>query len=256
LTHSHPGRWAFSLFSECHGRIESLPSEPGLTLSITLEPQALVQGSRHLAGLLTPFLKETRDFTRVKPTFKFGMMNAAMFAATAQVLDCPYAGPCRDLFLEAKVMELLALQMSLVAQKNIMQKPAPLEPDELMAVRLAREILLADLNNPPRLGDLAKKVGINRNKLNQGFRRLYGVTAFEMLRTERLERAKVFLKGSGMSLAEIAQVSGYCAQSHFTSAFTAQFGVTPGRFRKRGRLPGGHCPGASWLRQDELKKIS
>lgn len=228
-----PGHWAFNTVEKCEGQIEYLPSEPVLCLSIILEPKTLGQNAWHTSRLLRPVLESSRSCDRRNPTFNYGLMNPAMFAAVGQMLDCPYTGPVRELFLKAKVMELIALQMAQAAYEKEAKKPWRLGEDELMAVRAAREALLTDLNNTPRLKDLAKEVGLNRNKLNQGFRQLYGATAFEILRAERLKKAKIFLQNSQMSLAEIAQAAGYCAQSHFTSAFTAQFGVPPGQFRKK-----------------------
>lgn len=228
-----PGHWALNQFKECEGEIDCLPSESGLNLSIILKPQALVQNSWHLASLLLPFLENNRNYARLNPTLRRGMMTPAMLAAASQLVDCPYTGPIRDVFLESKAMELIALQMAIIAHEEEPQKSQRLGEDELMAVRMAKEILLTDLNTPPKLENLAREVGLNRNKLNRGFRELYGATAFEMLRAERLARAKVFLQNTRMPLAEIAQAAGYCAQSHFTSAFAAQFGVTPGQFRKR-----------------------
>ena len=233
LTHSRPGQWAFNSFEECDGRISYSPSESGLCLSILLEPGILAQDSGKIAQLLLPVLGN--DFIRspAEPMFESGQMSPAMLAATNQLLNCPYTGLVRELFLEAKVMELIAIQISLLTRDEEAEKQRRLSRDELMAIRKARETLLADLNHPPGLEELAHQVGLNRNKLNQGFRQLYGATAFELLRAERLKKARGYLQNSRMSLAEIAQAAGYCAQSHFTSAFTAQFGVSPGRFRKK-----------------------
>ena len=229
---SRAGLWTVNLFHECEGQIENLPDEKGLSLSVILEPNELIKYSSYVAGLLLPILEKNRNITLHNPTLESGPINSPMYAVVSQILECPYTGVVREFFMEAKTMELISQQLFLMNQTGGSRLESMIERKEAKAVRKAREILLADLNHPPKLGDLAKQVGLNRNKLNRGFRDLYGLTAFEMLRAEKLERAKAFLNSSRMSLAEIAQASGYCAQSHFTSAFTAQFGVPPGQYRK------------------------
>ena len=232
LADTQPGFWYFSVFQKCEGEIELQPNEQGVNLSIIMEPRDLMQNSEYMASLLLPFLKRISYAPPAEPGLQAGPMSAAMFAIASQMMECPFASPARELFLEAKAMELIATQVHLLTQKDEAHIMGGLENKEAGAVHRAREILLANLNNPPKLDDLAKQVGLNRNKLTRGFREIYGLTAFEMLRSERLERAKAFLRTSRMSLADIAHASGYCAQSHFTSAFTAQFGVSPGQFRK------------------------
>ena len=233
LTNSLPGFWSFNSFEKCQGEIEPQPCEKGITLSIVLEPKELMRGSAYMAGLLLPVLQKASHASPQNPSLQSGPMNEAMFSIAGQMLDCPYTGIARELFLDAKAVELIALQVCLLTQKERINQESKFENKFLDAVRRAREFLLANLNQPPRLEDLARRVGLNRNSLTQGFRELYGLTVFEMLRTERLKRAMAFLKSSGMSLAEIAQASGYCAQSHFTSAFRAEFGISPGQFRKQ-----------------------
>ena len=46
-----------------------------------------------------------------------------------------------------------------------------------------------------------------------------------------VEQARQDLKGSNRPLAEIALALGYADQSHFTTSFKEQTGMTPGAFR-------------------------
>ena len=51
----------------------------------------------------------------------------------------------------------------------------------------------------------------------------------------RLDRARYLLVETAVTLAEVAQQSGFCDQSHFTAHFRRQFGITPRRFREQHR---------------------
>ena len=105
-----------------------------------------------------------------------------------QILECPYQGELRRLFLEAKALELVVLKLSELGN-DAERNASALNRRELDRVRDARHTLLARLDDPPSLTDLSRLVGINRNKLNRGFRQLYGKTAFNVLRDGRLSKA-------------------------------------------------------------------
>jgi AraC family transcriptional regulator len=47
----------------------------------------------------------------------------------------------------------------------------------------------------------------------------------------RLERAKTLMRRTNQPLAQIARGSGFSDQSHLTSVFRRETGVTPGQFR-------------------------
>ena len=64
-------------------------------------------------------------------------------------------------------------------------------------------------------------------KLNRCFRQVYGMTGFEYLRNERLNRARQMLD-HGLNVTETAYAVGYESISHFSQAFKKQFGASPG----------------------------
>lgn len=143
-----------------------------------------------------------------------------------QILDCPYKGEIRRLFFESKALELVALKLAEFGSDTLMEA-SDLNRTDVDRVREAYHILLAALETPPSLVDLSRLVGINRNKLNKGFKGLYGDTAFNVLRDARLSKAKSMLKSTDMSLSEIALAVGYNSQANFTTAFRKHYGKTP-----------------------------
>ena len=60
-----------------------------------------------------------------------------------------------------------------------------------------------------------------------GFRRLFGATAFELLRNERLAHAEVALHEPHASLKEIAFRVGYNHVNNFINAFARRYGAPP-----------------------------
>ena len=75
--------------------------------------------------------------------------------------------------------------------------------------------------------ELSKMVGVNRTTLSQCFRKVYGVTIFDFLRTFRLEESKRLLRAGNRSVTQVAYEVGYSQQKTFSREFKKYFGDTP-----------------------------
>jgi AraC-like DNA-binding protein len=140
-------------------------------------------------------------------------------------------GALRRLMMEGAMLQLFALQAAAAGQSLPSRRPRVLlSPRERAAIHEARERLLADMRNPPALGDLADAVALSEKRLNAGFRLLFGATAFETLRNERLDHARRALEKEATSLKEIAFRVGYNHISNFVHAFRDRFGAPPRRY--------------------------
>lgn len=157
--------------------------------------------------------------------------NSNTLFVLRQILDCPYKGEIRRLFYEAKALELVALKLAEFGPDTLTEA-SDLNRTDIDRVREAYHILVTTLEAPPSLVDLSRLVGINRNKLNKGFKGLYGDTAFNVLRNARLSKARSMLKHTDISLSEIALAVGYNSQANFTTAFRRHYGKTPKTVRR------------------------
>jgi AraC-like DNA-binding protein len=167
------------------------------------------------------------------PVFQKSRFNADTYQVLKQILQCPYTGNTRRLFLEAKAVELAALKMAEWGRQDG-NAPSAMKRRDIDRIQEAYYILLNRLDQPPSLVDLSRIVGINRNKLNHGLKVLYGDTAFNLLRHERLSKARSLLSDSDLSLSEIALSVGYNSQANFTTAFRRHYGKTPTAVRRTG----------------------
>jgi AraC family transcriptional activator of pyochelin receptor len=86
------------------------------------------------------------------------------------------------------------------------------------------------MRDPPHLSALAQYVGLNSQKLNRGFRHIFGSTVYSFLQDYRLEEAYRLLSTSEMSVSEVAYHVGY-GPAHFATAFRERFGVSPSQMR-------------------------
>jgi AraC-like DNA-binding protein len=144
-------------------------------------------------------------------------------------------GPLRTLMMEGAVIQLLAVQADAVAQRPRSRRRRALAAHERDAVHEARRLLLVDMRRPPTLDELALAVGLSEKRLNAGFRALFGATAFELLRNERLAHAEIALKSRQASLKEIAFRVGYNHANNFINAFTRRYGAPPAQYVERQR---------------------
>ena len=148
-----------------------------------------------------------------------------------QILECQYEGDTRRIFLEAKALELLCHKLAEMGQDRE-QHSSGLTHRELDLAREAHHILLSRLEQPPSLDQLGVMVGLNRNKLNCGFKQLFGDTVFQVLHKARLSKARIMLGDPDYSLSEIALAVGYSDQANFSNAFRRHFGQTPRTARR------------------------
>ena len=109
-------------------------------------------------------------------------------------------------------------------------EPAAARPGSWL--RDALDLLNEQAPRSTSLSGLAQAVGVHPVHLARSFRREYGVTVGEYARSLRLDWATAQLALPDCSLAEIAFAAGFSDQSHFTRAFRAYAGVTPGRYRE------------------------
>ncbi|NEQ48299.1 MAG: helix-turn-helix transcriptional regulator [Leptolyngbya sp. SIOISBB] len=158
--------------------------------------------------------------------------TAAMRCVIHQILHCPYQGLTRWLYLESKVIELIALRLDQVIPPPPAALVAPgLQSKDIDRIHYASAILLQRLDNPPSLLELARLAGLNDCKLKKGFRQVFGTTVFGYLQTHRMERAKQLLAEPSLKIAGVAQAMGYANQSYFCRMFKQQFGITPQCYR-------------------------
>ncbi len=106
----------------------------------------------------------------------------------------------------------------------------PLPTPDIDRVYLARDLLLADLRNPPTIVELARASGTNARKLTEQFRALFGMPPFAYLKHYRLEQAFDAVQRGDQPITAIAAEIGY-RPTHLSAAFRARFGHSPRHYR-------------------------
>lgn len=163
-------------------------------------------------------------------------MTAAMRTVVQQMIDCPFLGIPKRLYLQGKVFELMALQLDgLLNIDQVAQIPLP-KADTVARIHYAAEILRSHLEHPPNQIELSQRVGLSDRTLQKGFKIVFGLTPFAYLTQQRMHQAEHLLRQPHRTVAEVANIVGYANPAQFAAAFKRQFGLTP-RDCLRGNKP-------------------
>ena len=88
--------------------------------------------------------------------------------------------------------------------------------------------------------ELAAAVALSVSQLTRVFRAATGVTPGAYLRRMRLERAKILIERSSLTISEVMTQVGIHDASHFARDFRRAYGIGPRELRQRQRAPGNH----------------
>ncbi|ESA35327.1 transcriptional family [Leptolyngbya sp. Heron Island J] len=232
--HLAPRQSRISFAANCGEWIECQPHEPIIHVEVNVEPSILNNLIGGRADQVSGDLRTVLAGRATAPLSLTQTMSQATFQAAEQILNCPYQGLTRQLFLESRALELIALQLPLgLTEKEIHSSHYILKKDEVDRIHYAKKILLNNLENPPSLLELAQRVGLNDYKLKRGFRQVFGTTAFGCLYQHRMERAKILLQSNYSTVTEVAQAVGYASTTSFSAAFKKKFGMSPRNYKLR-----------------------
>lgn len=178
----------------------------------------------------SPLIQKLIKATGKYPYMQIGETTPTMQLALNQLLNCPYQGLTKQIYLESKCWELVALRLEQLSAESESFLTC-LKPDDIDRVYQAKAILTHNWQTPPSLLKLARQVGLNDYKLKLGFRQLFGTSAFGYLWHYRMEQARQLLTEGQYNIKEVASIVGYSKQSNFAAAFRKKFGLNPKLFQ-------------------------
>jgi AraC family transcriptional regulator len=93
------------------------------------------------------------------------------------------------------------------------------------------EFIADHIEDDLNLARMAKVAGISRYYFCREFKKSMGVTPQRYVLQQRIEKARILLQGTSMTITEISAQLRFPTPSHFTSTFRRIVGVTPTSFR-------------------------
>lgn len=214
--------------------IEIAAEKNTLLLLLKIEREIYID---HVDCFSEPVSKELASIfsgeTAIK-TFKnhtdYGLQGAGLIQ---EILADEQGGLARATFVKGRVLDLFSLQLKRWEEEvNSPQEKMGFRPEDIEKLNEARALLIKDLQNAPTIEELAKLAGLNRQKLKQGFRRMFGKTINEFLRHERLRIGRQMLSNSNPIIKEVAAKVGYENASYFARRFKEKYGIYPSEYMK------------------------
>ncbi|MEZ4803667.1 MAG: response regulator [Gelidibacter sp.] len=144
--------------------------------------------------------------------------------------------PFNHEILKKKVHQLIEIRHKLRERysKELILKPTDItitSADEKFIQRL-EQVLEKELSNSEyTIDDFAKTVGMSRMQLHRKLKSLFGVSATEFIRNERIKAAAILIEKGGINISEIGYAVGFTDMSYFAKCFKDIYGVTPSNYR-------------------------
>lgn len=155
------------------------------------------------------------------------------------ILNCNFSGNLKKLYLEAKIIEFIAVYMVEITDKHsLFERSADLSRNDIASLYEAKKILDADISNTPTLSSLSKYVCLNEFKLKKGFKKLFGMPVHTYIIDKRLEKAQFLLESGKVNVSEAACQVGYNGLGQFAAKFRKKYGVNPSEYLRyhKGRI--------------------
>lgn len=92
--------------------------------------------------------------------------------------------------------------------------------------------LQENLDKVINFNKISHELGISRSIFYRQFRIHTGFTPGEYLLQQRMNKAKLLLKTTSLSIEEIATQTGYLDAGHFSQIFKKHAGIVPSKYRK------------------------
>jgi AraC-like DNA-binding protein len=155
--------------------------------------------------------------------YKEKKLEPMMSVVLNQMVQLSVHESMHNLYLRAKVFELMSFYFNRSKEMDMEQCPFLVDDKNIKKIRLAKEIIISRMIEPPSLTGLASEVEISLKKLKEGFKQVYGASVFVFLLDYKMQVSKTLLSSGNYNVNEVALKVGYSTATHFINAFKKKF---------------------------------
>ena len=170
------------------------------------------------------------DDNKDKKYYNEGNISPSMAIVLSQLFHYNLHPSIKNLYYKGKGYELLSLYFNRTEDPNAEQCPFLVDEDNVLKIRKAKDIIIANMAEPPGLQELSDQVGLNLKKLKMGFKQIYGDTVYGFLFDYKMDFARKLLDSGSYNVNEVGLKIGYSTGSHFIAAFKKKFATTPKKY--------------------------
>ena len=178
------------------------------------------------ANYITFLSGENKD----KKYYKEDNISPSMAIVLSQLFHYNLNPSIKNLYYKGKGYELLSLYFNRTEDPNAEQCPFLIDEENVIKIKKAKEIIIANMAEPPSLQELADEIGLTLKKLKMGFKQIYGDTVYGFLFDYKMDYARKLLDSGSYNVNEVGLKIGYSTGSHFIAAFKKKFATTPKKY--------------------------
>lgn len=144
-------------------------------------------------------------------------------------------GKYASFYTKIKICEIIL--MVIEAEEEAAENINKWSKKDVAVFEMISKVISQNLSKNISIAGLAEKAGMNRTKLQAGFKDVMGQTINNYTCELKMQKAKALLINKpGYSLKQIAAVVGYSCGNHFSAAFKKKFSFSPSSLKKTANL--------------------
>lgn len=230
-----------SIFIENYTIIEAENGEIGLTLSQKEIPDCIISDVMmpKMDGFEFTKAIKTNELTSFIPVILLTAKTSVEthLEALKNTADAFLTKPFNNEIVKETVSQQIAERKKLQERysKELVLKPTEIIVDSYdeKFINKLQTILDKNLSNPDFTAEnFATEANLSRMQLHRKLKTLFGVSATEFIRNERIKIAHDLLKNSKTTISEVAYSVGFNEVTYFSKCFKDFYKITPSEFQK------------------------
>ncbi len=231
-----PYEYAFVGSSDKKGRSLSFSGGQRVTLSsVEIDRDLFVEA--YGCELKTLKSRMSHLFTDIHVHCEFyhkGHLSLRHREILSSIHEEDWIGLSQRLSLQSKATELMLWAFENYDDDQCAEtKKSPVEKSDVEIIRRAADLISCHISTPLNVAHLAEKVGTNTNKLQNGFKSLFGATVNGYVQRLRLEKTCYYLESTDLNISEIVTKIGLSNHGYHSRMFKNEYGLTPKDYRKK-----------------------
>lgn len=206
----------------------SFPTSHYHGITVTIDFNGITEDMKRILELLSIHLTRISEFAG-KQDFYMVRANETVrhiFSELYSVQD-----HIKSSYIKIKLLELLLVmtEMDFDAGKTQYIYFSKAQRD---CIRQIHDFIVEHIAEHYTIEELSERFEISPTAMKRCFKGMYGTPIYAYFRIYRLQIAEKLLREGQLSVAEIAAEIGYTNPNKFTSAFRAEYGMSPTEYKK------------------------
>lgn len=171
-----------------------------------------------------------QTITSANQPFLFeGIISCRIQDIAAEIAAVNIAEPSQRPYLKLKTEELIhCLSVGLAKQTDIPVQM--INSSDAKMIYGVKDKILAVIDEPPKLKELAKFSGMSQSKLQRLFKQFFGNSIYNYHQSFRMQKAAYLIKEERISVSEVGYRLGFSNLSHFARVFESHIGLKPKKY--------------------------